>query len=159
MCPLNNPPSCFLTCSFLDVLCLFAARAHMHSVPKFSDNLSNFIANISCIHAQMLLALFCWLRTLDRYAFKCLLHKLAVMPISSCNCDADRYAICVRQKASLRPFFARSVGLAPVASPPSGDFVIAPSIDCHFHLTPLEASYSSNPCFHICSKTPASAHS
>ena len=131
----------------------------MDRIAKLCNDCINFIANITCIHAQMLLVLFCWLWTLDEHTFKCLLHKFAIVSISSSNGDTERYAICVCQETSLRPFFALSVGLAPVSSPPSGDFVIAPSIDCHFHLMPFEASYSSNPCFHICSKTPASAHS
>src|SRR3989338_4194159 len=107
----------------------------------------------------MLFVLFSWLWTLDEHTFKRLLHKFTIMSVGSCNGDTQRYAICIRQEASLRPFFALSVGLAPVASPPSGDFVIAPSIDCHFHLMPFEASYSSNPCFHNCSKTSSSVHS
>ena len=54
--------------------------------------------------------------------------------------DPNRDAFAFGEERSLRPFFALSVGLGPVWLPPSGAFVIAPSIASHSHSIPLRSS-------------------
>jgi hypothetical protein len=51
------------------------------------------------------------------------------------------------------------VGFAPVASPPSGAFPIAPSAASHAQSIPTTLSYSSSPCRQTSWNTPASTHS
>jgi len=48
---------------------------------------------------------------------------------------------------------------APFFFPPSGAFVIAPSIDCQRHSMPMNSSYASSAFTHACSNTRASVHS
>lgn len=131
----------------------------MQSVSKLCNNFINFISRISCVNTKILPIFFCWFWNLDGYAFNSLSCQFNIMPICSRNRNPDRYPISFGQKASFSPFFALSVGLAPVASPPSGDFVIAPSRDCHFRFKPLISSYASNPLAQKVSNTPASIHS
>src|SRR6202043_2645291 len=52
-----------------------------------------------------------------------------------------------------------SVGLGPVAAPPKGALVIAPSMDCHSHSMPTRSSYAVSPASHSRRKNPAASHS
>ena len=54
--------------------------------------------------------------------------------------DPDRDALALGEERSFRPLFALSVGLGPVWLPPSGAFVIAPSIASHSQSIPLRSS-------------------
>ena len=63
------------------------------------------------------------------------------------------------QQATLGPLLASVCGIwASAPHPPSGAFVMAPSIACQSQAMPCSSSYSANPCFHISSKTPAARH-
>jgi len=156
---LDNPAPCFIASVPLDFLCLFSTRTKMHRIAKLLCDICNLISDISCIQAEMLFVVLGGLRKFNHDAFNCLSCQFDIVPVCSSNCNADRYSIGFSQKTSFSPFFALSVGLAPVASPPRGDFVIAPSRDCHFRFKPFISSYTSNPLAQKVSNTPASIHS
>ena len=59
--------------------------------------------------------------------------------------EPDRDARTVGEDRAFRPFLALSVGFGPVASPPSGALVIAPSAANNAQSMPTFSSYSSSP--------------
>ncbi len=67
---------------------------------------------------------------------ECTLDQLAIVAIRRGNEHAQRNPPPVN-RLRLTPDFPRSVGLGPVRSPPSGAFVIVPSIHCQPHRTPV----------------------
>ena len=86
-------------------------------------------------------------------------RHLEVVAVGSVDRDADRDSVRLRSAGSAwYHACARSVGFGPVFSPPSGAFVIAPSIASHSQSIPFSSSYASSP-RQSSQNTPASVHS
>ena len=80
------------------------------------------------------------------YTLKCCSCHLHIMSISAIYSNSNRNALSIYKKATFVPdLLLMSVGFGPVLFSPSGAFVIAPSIDCHFQLIPNFLSYNFKP--------------
>src|SRR5215210_5349929 len=91
----------------------------------------------------------------DRDAVQGRLEEALVVAIGAVVRQPDRDPRRLAKNRTLRPFFALSVGLGPVFSPPSGALVIAPSAASHAQSIPTALSYSNNPWRQISANTPA----
>jgi hypothetical protein len=80
------------------------------------------------------------LRTLDRDRVEGGLQEEVIVAVGALVVEPDRDALRLGEDRSLRPFFALSVGFAPVFAPPSGALVIAPSAASHDQSIPTASS-------------------
>jgi len=63
-----------------------------------------------------------------------------VVAVGAIVCQPDRDPCRLAEKRTFRPFLPRSVGLGPVAEPPSGALVMAPSAASHDQSMPTTSS-------------------
>ncbi len=105
MCSFYNPTTSLEASLTLNGLCLFTTRTNMSCVTKLFDQFSYLTRIISLIQRHTLRLLLCRLRTLYRNTLNRCLSHLAVMPIRSINCQANRYSRCFGQQTAFNTFF------------------------------------------------------
>jgi len=106
MCPFDNPAASFEPSFMFDGLGFFASGSNVGCIIKLFHQISYLIRIISLIQRHTLRLLFCRFRTLYRNTlYRCRNH-LAVMPICSIDCQADRHTFGFRQQTSFNTFFS-----------------------------------------------------
>ena len=106
---------------------LVAARLDVWLEVLIDDPRSQRVEVIATVQAQTLSQVFVRDRAGDRDRRERELEQLYVVTVGAIVRKTDRDPGGVGEDRSLRPLLARSVGFGPVAGPPSGAFVIAPS--------------------------------
>lgn len=121
-------------------LLLFAAGADVCGKAELAGELVDLVVLVGAVEAETLRTPPGRLGTLDRDRLDRRSSKQMVVSVSARVGYPDRDAATLGEKAPFRPLFALSVGLGPVLPPPSGAFVIAPSIASHSQSIPLRSS-------------------
>ena len=124
----------------LDQLRFLSARADVGGKAELMAELSHLVVVIAAIETQALTPARCRRWPLDRDRLERGPDELEVVQVRARWRDPDRDALALGEERSLRPFFALSVGLGPVSSPPSAAFPSAPSIANHSHSIPCLSS-------------------
>ncbi len=124
----------------LDCFLLFAARTDVRVEVEFVGERVNLGVVVTLVQAEARARALLGVRSLDQDAFERRAEELEVVDVGAGDLEPDREATAVADDGSLRPFFALSVGLGPVAAPPSGALPIAPSQDSHSHSIPCSSS-------------------
>jgi hypothetical protein len=119
-----------------DRVCFLAAGADVGGEAELGRELAYLVVVVAGVEAEVLRPLRARLGTVDRDRFECLPGQLEVDLVGGRRGDRERDALALGEEALLRPFFALSVGLGPVSSPPSGAFPKAPSSASHSHSIP-----------------------
>jgi len=106
MCPFHYPPPSFETSLMFNRLGLFASGSNVGCITKLFHQISHLTRIISLIQTHTLRLLLRRFRTLYRNTlYRCRNH-LAVMPICSIDCQANRHTIGFRQQTSFNAFFS-----------------------------------------------------
>ena len=108
-------------------------RPQVHDVAALRHALDHIRVVVARIQAQMVQPVDDSLRTLHRDRVECFLLSGTLAPATITDDGAPRPSL---RTLCLVPDLARSTWLRPVASPPSGAFVITPSMACHFQSMP-----------------------
>jgi len=156
---LHYPTPCPFASFSLQHLGFLAARTNGFRKAKFLDRVTYFLVIVTLVHAHALWFLFGWFWTVNHNALDGFTYQFHVIAIGPFDSEADGHTIPFGQQAAFRPFFPRSVGFAPVSSPPRGALVIAPSILNQSQSMPFNSSKRSTPTFQSFKNTPASTHS
>jgi len=107
-------PAASLEASFMfDGLGFFTSGSNVGCITKLFHQISYLARVVSLIQRHTLRLLFCRFRTLYRNTlYRCLNHpldcardRLAVVPICSINCQANRHTTCLSQQTSFNAFF------------------------------------------------------
>src|SRR3954452_25224768 len=106
---------------------LLAARADVRLEALLDRELADLVIVVAAVEAPALRRLLGRDRAGDRRRPKRRLQQLHVVAVGTAVGDADRDARALGEDRTLRPLLALSVGFRPVAGPPSGALVIAPS--------------------------------
>ena len=117
-------------------LLLFAAGADVRGEAELARELGDLVVLVGRVEAQSLRARPGRFGPLDRDRLDRRSSKQVVVAVGACVGYPDRDAATLGEEAPFRPFLALSVGFGPVLAPPSGAFVIAPSIASHSHSIP-----------------------
>ncbi len=105
MRPFHNPAPSFEAGFMFDGLGFFTSGSNVGCITKLFRQISYLIRIIGLIQRHTLRLLFCRFRTLYRNTlYRCLNH-LAVVPIGSVDCHADRHTPCLGQQTSFNAFF------------------------------------------------------
>jgi hypothetical protein len=124
----------------LDCLRFLAAAADVRGEAELLGEFAYLVVVVAAVEAESLRRLRCRCGSLDRDRFDRRACQFEVVQVRARWRDPDRDALALGEKRSFRPFFALSVGLGPVSSPPSGALPSAPSIASHSHSIPCLAS-------------------
>jgi len=109
----HNPAPSFKASLMFDRLGFFASGSNVGCITKLLHQISYLTRIVSLIQRHTLRLFFCRFRTLYRNTFyRCLNHsldwardRLAVVPICSIDCQADRHTTCLGQQTSFNAFF------------------------------------------------------
>ena len=123
-----------------DRLRFFAAAADVGGERELLAEVADLVVVVAAVEAEPLRRLRCRCGSLDRDRFDRGASQLEIVQVRARWRDPDRDALALGEERSFRPFFALSVGLGPVSSPPSGALPSAPSIASHSHSIPCLAS-------------------
>jgi len=105
MRPFHNPAASFEASFMFDRLGFFASGSNVGGISELFHQISYLTRIVSLIQRHTLRLLLCRFRTLYRNTlYRCLNH-LAVMPICSIDCQADRHTTCLGQQTSFNTFF------------------------------------------------------
>ena len=124
----------------LDRLRFFATAADVRSEAELLGEFAYLVVVVAAVEAEPLRRLRCRCRSLDRDRLDRGAAELEVVQVRARWRNPERDALALGEERSFRPFFALSVGLGPVNSPPSGALPSAPSIASHSHSIPCLAS-------------------
>ena len=124
----------------LERLRLLAAGADVGGEAELGAELVDLGIVVALVQAEPLRPLRPRLRPGDRDRLERGAGELVVVQVRAGVLDPDRDPFPFAEEAPFRPLFARSVGFGPVWAPPSGAFVIAPSIASQSHSIPLRWS-------------------
>jgi hypothetical protein len=105
MRPFHNPAPSFEASFMFDRLGFFTSGSDVGCITKLFHQISYLIRIVSLIQRHTLRFLLCRLRT--RYCntfYRCLNH-LAVVPICSLDCQANRHTACLGQQTAFNAFF------------------------------------------------------
>jgi hypothetical protein len=106
MRPLHNPSPSFEASFMFDRLGLFTSGSNVGCITKLFHQITHLTRIISLIQRHTLWLLLCRFRTLYRNTlYRCRNH-LAVMPICSIDCQADRHTFGFRQQTSFNTLFS-----------------------------------------------------
>ncbi len=123
-----------------ELLRFFAAAADVGGEAELGEQFAYLGVVVGFVEADALRLFGRGLRPLDRDRLERDAGELVVVQVRAGVLDPDRDPLALGEEASFRPLFARSVGFGPVCAPPSGAFVIAPSIASHSHSIPVRWS-------------------
>src|SRR5438876_8496401 len=137
---LDDPAAGAETSVTLERLLLFTAGADVAGEAEFGDQLVHLWVLVALVQTQAVPALLADVRPLDHDALERRAQQLEVVHVRARDLEPDRDAAAFADKRALRPLLALSVGLGPVAAPPSGALPIAPSQDSHSHSIPFTRS-------------------
>jgi len=105
MRPFHNPAASPEASFVFNRLGFFASGSNVGCISELFHQITHLARIISLIQRHTLRLLLCRFRTLYRNAlYRCRNH-LAVMPICSLDCQADRHTVGFRQQTSLNAFF------------------------------------------------------
>ena len=102
----HNPTASLEASFMLDRLGFFPPGSNVSGITKLSDQTSYLARIVSLIQRHTLRLFFCRFRTLYRDTFYRCLNHLAVMPIRSIDCQADRHTPCVGQQTPFNAFLS-----------------------------------------------------
>lgn len=134
--PAARPPVGMVSFAFN----LFAAAADVGLEALADGELADVVVVVSLVEAEPLRLLLGGDRPRQRDRLKRLPEELLVVAVSAVLRDPNRDPGSLGQERALRPPLALSVGLGPVAGPPSGAFVIAPSAASQDQSIPISSS-------------------
>src|SRR5919199_4876846 len=140
---LHHPPSRLPPRIIFHTLCLSSPRSNMGNEVKSPEQHTHFIKVVSFIEAHAMPFLLCRLRSFDRNAFEGFSRHLEIIPVRSVDGTPIGTPCPSVSRLRFAPCFARSVGFGPLFSPPSGAFLITPSIEQKLQSMPFNASYHS----------------
>lgn len=124
---------------------LFAAGADVRRQSEVREQVADHLVVVGRVEAGALRRVLGRLGPVDRDRLERLLERLVVVAIRAVVRDPDRDTSRLGEDRALGPFFALSVGFGPVFGPPSGAFVIAPSVAMNDQSVPTCSSYSNSP--------------
>ena len=136
-----------------------AAASDVGCEPTVGESLPDAAGVIPLIQAHPVRGVVWRSRPTDRATVQRLFQQSGVVTVRAVGGYRDRDAPRVDEDRPFRPLLPRSVGFAPVFSPPNGAFVVAPSAASHCQSIPTISSYSTSPCRQISRNTPAFSHS
>ena len=105
---------------------LVTARADVAGEAKLMGERSDLVVVVAAVETQTLRLSSARLRSLDDDRIERRSGQLEVVDVRGRLLETERDALSLGEERSLRPFFALSVGLGPVLSPPSGALPRAP---------------------------------
>ncbi len=117
-----------------------AAAADVRLESLGGHELARMAVVIAAVQAQALGSLLGRDRARDRAGGQRRLKQRYVVTVSAVLREPDRDARGLAKDRTFRPFFALSVGLGPVAGPPKGALVVAPSTASHDQSIPIFSS-------------------
>ena len=123
-----------------DCLRFFATAADVRGEAELGGEFAYLVVVVAAVEAEPLRRGCCRCGSLDRDRFDRGAAEFEVVQVRARRGDPDRDALALGEERAFRPFFALSVGLGPVSSPPSGALPRAPSIASHSHSIPCLAS-------------------
>jgi hypothetical protein len=137
---LDDPAASAEASLALERLRLLAAGADVGGEAELGGEPVHLGEVVAAVEAETLRRLGRGLGPLDRDRLDRGAGELEVVQICAGRFDAERDALTLGEEAPFRPFFALSVGLGPVSSPPSGALPSAPSSASHSHSIPFDSS-------------------
>ncbi len=123
-----------------ECLLLLAAGADVRGEAELAGERVDLAVLVGAVEAEPLRTSPGRLGTLDRDRLDRRPGKQVIVTVRAVVGYPDRDAATLGEKAPFRPLLALSVGFGPVRSPPSGAFVIAPSIASHAQSIPSRSS-------------------
>jgi hypothetical protein len=124
---LNDPAPGSMADLAGECLDLLAARAQVQREAELGGQLAHLIVVIALIEAEALRMRLGRRRSRDDDAFQRGPRQLVIVAVGARDADAYGDAGSVGEERAFRPLWARSVGFGPVAAPPRGALVMAPS--------------------------------
>jgi len=106
MRPFHNPATSFETGLSFNGLCFFTSRTNMSGIAKLFYQISYLTRIITFIKAHALIFSLSWYRPFYRNTLYCCLYHFAIMPISTINRQANRYARCFSKQTAFNAFFS-----------------------------------------------------
>ncbi len=141
MGPLHNPTTSLEACLSFDSLSFLSACFYVGRIAKLLYQITHRVIIITFVQAHTLRISLAGFGTFYRNTIQRSFNQLAIMPIGSINGQPNRHTGCVGKQTAFNAFFGpvRRVwaGFSP---PPSGAFVMAPSIDCQDQSIPFNSS-------------------
>lgn len=118
----------------------FAPAPDLGGEAELLCEIAHLAVIVALAEAQLLRLLERGLGSLDGDRLDRVAAELEVVQVRARWPDPERDALALAKEAPFCPFFALSVGLGPVRSPPSGALPMAPSIASHSHSIPTWSS-------------------
>src|SRR6266508_817227 len=134
-------PSPWLVARILDFcLLLLTTRSNMRDIVTFNHCFSAFRVIVPFVRTQILFLFLRRLGPFDHDGIQRLRQQFHVVPVGASHHERDRYPFPLCQETPLRPSLPTVGRVRSGGAPPSGAFVMAPSILSHFHSKPCKSS-------------------